>query len=117
MDGVSKVGSKREFRRNDVSKKRATTLLTLTSCVISEFADGFLLTGEVTQFGDGDTFKLTAEKFGTISIRFHGVDTPESKGQNWPAQPYSAEAGQFVRDMVGNRDVMVRMKGDRTLEA
>lgn len=82
----------------------------------SQFSDGFLLDGKVVAFGDGDTFKIQTSSHGTVSIRFHGVDTPESAGSRWPEQPFSREAKEFVQDMVGDRPVMVRMKGEATYQ-
>lgn len=50
-----------------------------------------------------------------IKIRFWGVDTPESRSNGrWPNQPFSEEAANFVKGMIEDEVVMVRMTGETT---
>lgn len=71
-----------------------------------ETGPGFM----VTRVIDGDSFE--AAGYGIhIRARLVGIDTPEkaNKRRNVPAQPYSEEAEEYVREMILNKTV--RLKG------
>ncbi|KAK5990490.1 putative endonuclease LCL3 [Cladobotryum mycophilum] len=84
------------------------------------------LFGKVTSVGDGDNFHLFHTPGGkavgwgwlrripdkrkdlkgrTIPIRMAGIDAPEGAHFGQPAQPYAAEALQWLRDYILHRDV------------
>ncbi|KAI8645860.1 hypothetical protein BD408DRAFT_360839 [Parasitella parasitica] len=83
--------------------------------------------GKAVAVGDSDNFRLYhTPGFGwgwirnipktrkelqnqTISIRIAGVDAPEGAHFGMPAQPYSAEAKQFLTKLVLNKRVQVQL--------
>ncbi|KAI5169207.1 hypothetical protein PAEPH01_0529 [Pancytospora epiphaga] len=73
--------------------------------------------GIVTSVGDGDGFKLfhvpclrscsynrTSPK---LPIRLAGIDAPETRAFNTPAQPFSKEAKEYLRELVLGKMVRV----------
>ena len=87
--------------------------------------DEFFANGIIIDVMDGDTarLKLTmgeghpvvdGDGDGIVYIRFAGIDTPESKGRSWPAQPKSGEAKQLAEELLLDKMVTARLKGDRT---
>lgn len=50
---------------------------------------------------DGDTLEVAPLASGEkIRLRLHGIDTPEGKGKNWEAQPFSYEATSLVNTVL-----------------
>ncbi|EIE85127.1 hypothetical protein RO3G_09837 [Rhizopus delemar RA 99-880] len=88
---------------------------------------GLKIRGKVVAVGDSDNFRLYhTPGFGwgwirkvpqtkrelanqTIAIRIAGVDAPESAHFGMPAQPFSAEAKEFLTNMVLNKNVQVQL--------
>lgn len=63
----------------------------------------------VNHFVDGDTIALNMN--GTVeSVRFIGVDTPETHRLNTPVQCYGPEASDYVKRLIGNQ--RVRLQAD-----
>jgi endonuclease YncB( thermonuclease family) len=72
-----------------------------------------LLNGTVVRVQDGDTVVLDTGDEERIEIRLSGVDCPESAWPDrWEAQPGSAEAKEFTRNMVLGKEVTVRLKDE-----
>ena len=65
---------------------------------------GQTFTGRVVEVTDGDTFGVRRSIGGTVTIRLHGVDTPES------SQPYGTAATRAARRYVGGKDVRVAVE-------
>ncbi len=65
---------------------------------------GQTFTGRVVEVTDGDTFGVRRSIGGTVTIRLHGVDAPES------AQPYGRAATRAARRYVGGKDVRVAVE-------
>ncbi|HZR82061.1 MAG TPA: thermonuclease family protein [Candidatus Binatia bacterium] len=68
-------------------------------CVDARAGD---LRGKVTRVRDGDTIEIRRGGE-TIRVRVSGIDCPER------GQPWSAKAKQATADLVGNREVVVRV--------
>lgn len=68
--------------------------------------------GRVTTVRDGDTVDVRSGDR-EIRVRVYGIDTPER------GQPWAAKAKQFTAGLVGNRDVVLRVRArdkyDRTV--
>lgn len=58
---------------------------------------GQTFTGRVVEVKDEDTFELRRSIGGTVTVRLHGIDAPES------SQPYSTAATKAARRYVGGR--------------
>lgn len=76
-------------------------------------------TGTVTRVSDGDTLKFVPDilvpdarlnKKGEVSVRLYGIDTPETKGLKWPAQPFAYEAKRYLAGLVDGRRIECRLK-------
>ncbi len=65
---------------------------------------GQTFTGRVVEVTDGDTFGLRRSIGGTVTIRLHGVDAPES------AQSYGTAATRAARQYVGGKSVRVSVE-------
>lgn len=63
---------------------------------------------------DGDTATLVTAAGRILRVRFYGVDAPERQTEDWPDQPYAAEAADFSRRLLLERPVTVRLTGERT---
>src|SRR3954469_11963713 len=75
---------------------------------------GALLRGRVTRVVDGDTVKVRLESpHGTETVRYIGVDTPESVKPGTPVQCYAKPASEFNRRLVEGRDVRLRVGRER----
>ena len=61
------------------------------------------LRARVTRLRDGDSFDVRRGNE-TVRVRVFGVDSPER------GQPWSTKARQFTADLVGNREVLIRVK-------
>ena len=72
------------------------------------------VSGRVVSVSDGDTAVIDTTNHEVLRVRFYGVDAPESANEHWPAQPYAAEATAFMRTLIGNKAVRVRLTGART---
>ena len=70
--------------------------------------------GKVASVHDGDTATVETTKHEILRVRFYGVDAPEKANRNWPAQPYSREATVFMTQLIGGKNVRVRLTGDKT---
>jgi endonuclease YncB( thermonuclease family) len=72
------------------------------------------LTGRVTRIVDGDTVKVRlANGRGTRTVRYIGVDTPESVKPGEPVQCFSKPASSFNARLVGGRRVRLRVGRER----
>lgn len=58
----------------------------------------------VTRFVDGDTIAVNMNSR-EETIRFIGVDTPETHKPNTPVQCYGPQAAAFTRQVIGNQSV------------
>ncbi len=68
--------------------------------------------GTVTRVVDGDTIHVDLE--GTDeTVRYIGVDTPESVKADTPVQCYAKQASAANRALVGRRDVRLRFDAER----
>ncbi len=65
---------------------------------------GQTFTGRTLKVTDGDTFGVRRSIGGTVTIRLHGVDAPES------AQPYGRAATRAARRYIGGKDVRVAVE-------
>ena len=84
-------------------------LVLLLTAVPSSFAQqsapettvepGQTFTGRVTEVTDGDTFELRRSIGGTVTVRLHGVDAPES------AQPYGTAATKAARRLAQGKSI------------
>lgn len=89
-----------------------TLLLVQITCSISLAQQAAHLSGRVVRVSDGDTVWLeTNNRFEWLAVRFYGVDAPETEWLDvWPAQPFSAEAKNFVIKEVAGKEVAVAIK-------
>ena len=71
------------------------------------------LNGRVVSVTDGDTAVVDVGGR-SLRVRFYGVDAPEHQNRDWPAQPYSRRATTFMRELIGHRQVRIRLIGERT---
>ncbi len=61
----------------------------------------------VKNFNDGDT--ISVDMNGTVeTVRFIGVDTPETHKPNTPVQCYGPEASDFTKKLIGNQKVRLQ---------
>lgn len=89
-----------------------TALLVALSCHVRAAQ---CLPGYVTYVDDGDTAKVTLNDGQKLNVRFYGVDSPEKQWKGrWPSQPFSKKAKQFMTSLLLNKDVCVRLTGDKT---
>ena len=62
---------------------------------------------KVVTVDDGDT--ITVDMNGSVeTIRFIGVDTPETHKPNTPVQCYGPEATDFTNNLIGNKKVRLQ---------
>jgi micrococcal nuclease len=66
------------------------------------------LTGRVTRIVDGDTIKVRLGDR-TETVRYIGVDTPESVKPGVPVQCFAKQASAFNRRLVAGRAVRLRL--------
>jgi micrococcal nuclease len=66
------------------------------------------LTGRVTRVVDGDTIKVRLRDR-TETVRYIGVDTPESVKPGVPVQCFAKQASDFNRRLVAGRVVRLRL--------
>ncbi|MGH2979023.1 MAG: thermonuclease family protein [Solirubrobacterales bacterium] len=73
------------------------------------------LTGRVTRVVDGDTVKVRLGRGrGTRTVRYIGVDTPESVKPGEPVQCFALQASEFNKRLVQGRRVRLRIGRERT---
>jgi len=77
-------------------------------------AAGEWVSGRVVSVTDGDTAVIETANGRSLRVRFYGVDAPEHENRDWPAQAYSAAAHRFMRGLIADRQVAVRLTGERT---
>jgi len=65
---------------------------------------GQTFTARIVEVTDGDTYDVRRSIGGTVTIRLHGVDTPES------AQPYGTAATRKARRYIGGKNVRVSVE-------
>ncbi len=70
--------------------------------------------GVVVFVNDGDTAVVETTTSRTLRVRFYGVDAPELANDQWPRQSYGDEAARFMRALLLDHKVGVRLVGDRT---
>ncbi len=61
----------------------------------------------VVKFDDGDTIEVDMNGT-TETIRFIGVDTPETHKPNTPIQCYGPEASAYTKRLIGNQKVRLQ---------
>jgi endonuclease YncB( thermonuclease family) len=89
----------------------AAALLLFAAAVPSSFAQGSApvepgqtFTGRVVEVTDGDTYDVRRSIGGTVTIRLHGVDTPES------SQPFGGKATRRARRLLQGKNVRVSVE-------
>ncbi|PSQ88830.1 MAG: nuclease [Bacteroidetes bacterium QS_4_64_154] len=65
---------------------------------------GQTFTGRVVKVTDGDTFDVRRPTGGTVTVRLHGIDAPES------SQPYSTAAAKAARRLAQGKDVRAHVE-------
>ncbi len=76
---------------------------------------GAALAGRVTRVVDGDTVKVRLTNGrGTRTVRYIGVDTPESVKPGAPVECYAKQASEFNERLVTGRRVRLRVGRERT---
>lgn len=70
----------------------------------AQVESGQTFTGRITQVTDGDTYDVHRSIGGTVPIRLHGVDAPES------AQPYGRAATRAARRIAGGKNARVTVE-------
>jgi len=88
--------------------------LALLLCVGVASAGEKWVSGRVVSVTDGDTAVVETRNGRSLRVRFYGVDAPEHENRDWPAQPYSAAAHRFMRGLIADHEVAVRLTGART---
>ncbi len=83
-------------------------LLLAADCAADEW-----VAGRVVLVNDGDTAVVDLGGR-SLRVRFYGIDAPEGQSAEWPAQAYSRKATEFMRTLIGDRHVRVRLTGERT---
>ncbi|MBX7071986.1 MAG: thermonuclease family protein [Pirellulales bacterium] len=63
----------------------------------------------VARVVDGDTLLMEDHS----RVRLIGVDTPETKKENTPVQPWGPEASRFTRNLIDDQNGQVRLEFDR----
>jgi micrococcal nuclease len=73
---------------------------------------GSVASGRVVRVIDGDTVRVRFER-GTETVRYIGVDTPESVKPGTPVQCFAKRAAAFNRNLVSGRAVRLRFGPER----
>jgi micrococcal nuclease len=63
---------------------------------------------------DGDTVRVRVSGNQTRTVRYIGVDTPESVKPETPVECYAKRASDFNRRLVGGQEVRLRFGAERT---
>ncbi len=74
---------------------------------------GAFLRGRVIRVVDGDTIKVLLQPGRYDTVRYIGVDTPESVKPNTPVQCFAKQAAAFNRRLVQGRDVRLELGRER----
>jgi endonuclease YncB( thermonuclease family) len=93
---------------------RAACWLLLCACALSAGAAEEWVSGRVVSVTDGDTAVVETPQGRALRIRFYGVDAPENENREWPAQAWGAASTRYMRELLGTRQVAVRLLGVRT---
>ena len=72
------------------------------------------LTGRVVRVVDGDTVKVQVRGRRPLTVRYIGVDTPESVKPGEPVQCFAKQASEFNERLVTGRRVRLRIGRERT---
>lgn len=72
------------------------------------------INGVVVKVHDGDTATVATTKGRVLHVRFYGVDAPERATEDWPAQAFAGDATTFMRKLILQNPVSVRLTGERT---
>ena len=111
---------RRLLRRGDVRLALLIMVLLAIAVVLYLRTDGFKFSPqlgkntppgfyEVKEFNDGDT--VVVDMNGSLeTIRFIGVDTPETHRPNTPVQCYAKEASNYTKRLIGSSPV--RLEAD-----
>ena len=71
------------------------------------------VTGRVVRVVDGDTVRVRIDGGGTQTVRYIGIDTPESVKPGTPVQCFAEAASAFNRRLVAGRLVRLRLGRER----
>jgi endonuclease YncB( thermonuclease family) len=82
----------------------AVLLLFAPAGATAQFEPGQTFTAKIVEVTDGDTFTARRSTGGTVTIRLHGADAPES------SQPYGTATTRAARRYVGGRNVRVAVE-------
>lgn len=110
-------------RRKLLTKKQKLTIITslIGLCLYFAAQQGWLEPGgkvlgdyqpglyQVTRFSDGDTITVSMQGK-PETIRFIGVDTPETHKPNTPVQCYGPAASAYTKNLIGSQ--RVRLEAD-----
>ncbi len=72
------------------------------------------VSGRIVSVHDGDTATLVTREGRRITLRFYGVDAPELATHQWPEQAQAREAGAYMRKLILEQEVSVRLTGEKT---
>lgn len=96
-----------------INKYFLLTLVLLFSS--TAYSASKFINGKIISVSDGDTATLLSKEGKKLKIRFYGIDTPEKKFPGrWPDQAHWIEAKKFISDMILDKPVTVRLKGEQT---
>jgi micrococcal nuclease len=79
----------------------------------SRVQQGASLRGRVIRVVDGDTVKVLLEPGRLETVRYIGVDTPESVKPDTPVQCFAKQASEYNRHLVEGHDVRLRVGRER----
>jgi micrococcal nuclease len=79
----------------------------------SDRQTGATLRGRVIRVVDGDTVKVLLEPGRYETVRYIGVDTPESVKPDTPVQCFAKQASAFNERLVDGRDVRLQIGRER----
>ena len=74
--------------------------------------DGRWLSGRVVSVADGDTVRVRLGSGRTERVRYIGIDTPETRKPDAPAECYGDRARAFNARLVEDRDVRLELDVD-----
>lgn len=72
------------------------------------------VSGRIVSVHDGDTATLVTQEGRRITLRFYGVDAPELATHQWPEQAHARDAGAYMRKLILEHEVSVRLTGEKT---
>lgn len=62
---------------------------------------------------DGDTANFSTQAYGTVNVRFSGINTPETKHPTKGPEPYGKEASTFTKAQLENAN-LIEIQWDST---